>query len=97
MLIIILHACSSDGILRHDYFVYWILFILFFAGKPLCYFNSDFQGNFTTQVPYDDLTGMKDVDNLNSHHSRVMIELDRIPVWGLCHRKIGHNFILAER
>ena len=72
-------------------------YLYFFAGKPLCYFNSDFQGNFTTQVPYDDLTGMKDVDSLNSHYSRVMIELDRIPVWGLCHRKIGHNFILAER
>ena len=69
----------------------------FFTGKPLCYFSSDFQGNFTTQVPYDDLVGMENIDDLNSHYSKVTIDLDRIPVWGVCHQKNGHNFILAER
>ena len=68
-----------------------------FTGKPLCYFSSDFQGNFTTQVPYDDLVEMENIDDLNSHYSKVTIDLDRIPVWGVCHKKTGHNFILAER
>jgi hypothetical protein len=69
----------------------------FIIGKPHCYFSSDFQGNFTTQVPYDDFADVEEVDHLDSHYSQVTIELDRIPVWGECHRKLGENFILIER
>ena len=66
-------------------------------GKPYCYFNSDFQGNFTTQVPYDNFIDEVEENQLDFHYSRVEIELDRIPVWGECHRKLGENYILAMR
>ena len=73
------------------------IFAVSILGKPYCYFNGDFQGNFTTQVPYDNFIDEVEENQLDFHYSRVEIELDRIQVWGECHRKLGENYILAMR
>ena len=66
-------------------------------GKPYCYFNSDFQGNFTTQVPYDNFIDEVEENQLDFHYSRVEIELDRNVSFFIYLQRVGKEGNLKSK
>ncbi|XP_059091334.1 uncharacterized protein LOC131886899 [Tigriopus californicus] len=56
--------------------------------QGLCYFPAAFQGEFVTQ------SIMSGVPTIS--YSSLSILFDSIPIWGVCHRRIGNNVILKD-
>lgn len=55
-------------------------------GASVCYFAVEMQGEYITQTT---VTHMNQVSYTN-----VNITEDSIPIWGLCHKRIGNNIVL---
>ena len=53
-----------------------------------CYFPAAFQGEYVTQ------SIMSGVPTIS--YSSLSVLMDSIPVWGVCHRRIGNNVIMME-
>lgn len=53
-----------------------------------CYFPAAFQGEYVTQAI---MTGVPTIT-----YSSLSILFDSIPVWGICHKRIGNNVILKD-
>ena len=53
-----------------------------------CYFPAAFQGEFVTQAI------MSAVPTIS--YSKLTVQFDSIPIWGVCHRRIGNNVILVD-
>ena len=54
----------------------------------MCYFPAAYQGEFVTQAI------MSAVPTIS--YSKLTVQFDSIPVWGICHRRIGNNVILVD-
>ena len=54
----------------------------------MCYFPAAFQGEYVTQAI---MSGIPTIS-----YSSLSIQFDSIPVWGVCHRRIGNNVILVD-
>lgn len=68
-----------------------VLFAVALLASPLgvtaaCYFAIEMQGEYITQ---NTVTHMNQVS-----YTHVNITEDSIPIWGLCHRRIGNNIVL---
>lgn len=50
----------------------------------VCYFPTEMQGEYITQTTVTHTVS----------YTHVNITEDSIPIWGLCHRRIGHNIVL---
>ncbi|XP_075218915.1 uncharacterized protein LOC142323319 isoform X2 [Lycorma delicatula] len=53
-----------------------------------CFFPTELQGEFIMQSIY--------MADSQVQYSQVNITADAIPIWGLCHRRIGNNVILID-
>ena len=54
----------------------------------MCYFPAAYQGEYVTQAI------MSAVPTLS--YSKLTVQFDSIPIWGVCHRRIGNNVILVD-
>ena len=67
----------------------FIIGSFFFSGvRGSCYFPAAFQGEYVTQ------SIMSGVPTIS--YSSLSVLFDSIPVWGVCHRRIGNNVIMME-
>ncbi|CAL4137486.1 unnamed protein product, partial [Meganyctiphanes norvegica] len=57
--------------------------------SSVCYFGLEYQGLYVTQSI---ISGGSDL-----HYLEVVIQADSIPVWGMCHRRLGNNVILYDK
>jgi hypothetical protein len=60
-----------------------------FTGDAACFFPSEFQGEFVTQSSQRGETSLQ--------YSPVTILPESIPVWGICHRRMGNKVLLTDR
>ncbi|GAB6021794.1 hypothetical protein CHUAL_004371 [Chamberlinius hualienensis] len=67
-----------------------LLFTLVFTMTDACYFSQEFQGSFVGQY-------LANESGQSTHYSEINIVVDSIPVWGMCHKKYGHNVLLRDR
>ena len=72
--------------LRYDTGRYSLLFPG--SAEGLCYFPAAFQGEYVTQAI---MSGVPTIS-----YSSLTVLFDSIPVWGVCHRRIGNNVILMD-
>lgn len=56
--------------------------------NAMCYFSAEMQGEFVMQSII--MAGSQ------VQYSKVNITADAIPIWGMCHRRIGNNVILMD-
>lgn len=63
-------------------------YFFYFLADALCYFPAAFQGEYVTQSI---MTGVPTIS-----YSTLTIAFDSIPVWGICHKRIGNNVILMD-
>ena len=54
----------------------------------MCYFPAAYQGEYVTQAI------MSAVPTIS--YSKLTVQFDSIPIWGVCHRRIGNNVILVD-
>ena len=54
----------------------------------MCYFPAAYQGEYVTQAI------MSAVPTIS--YSKLTVQFDSIPIWGVCHRRIGNNIILVD-
>ncbi|XP_069943060.1 uncharacterized protein [Cherax quadricarinatus] len=66
----------------------FLLLLLLHPGAGVCYFSLEYQGTYATQSI---ISGGSDVRYLE-----VVIQADSIPIWGICHRRLGNNVILYD-
>ena len=67
-----------------------ILIILIFvciSGDAVCYFPAEYQGEYITQSTVSDNEVQYNHINISEAH---------IPIWGLCHKRVGSNIILMD-
>ncbi len=64
------------------------LLSFFPAVEGRCYFPAAFQGEYVTQAI---MSGVPTIS-----YSSLSVLFDSIPVWGVCHRRIGNNVILMD-
>jgi len=65
------------------------LMTLFSSGLCLCYFPTEYQGDWMTQA--------SSRGGINLQYAPITILPESIPVWGVCHRRIGKRVILKDR
>jgi hypothetical protein len=63
------------------------LFLFSVSGAATCYFAPEVQGEFVMQ---------SSVTMGQVQYSRVNITGESIPIWGICHKRIGNNVILMD-
>ena len=76
---------------RHEWIILrWLThFSLVNAGLCLCYFPTEYQGEWMTQA--------SSRGGINLQYAPITILGESIPVWGVCHRRIGKRVILMDR
>jgi len=62
-------------------------FLFCVSGAATCYFAPEVQGEFVMQ---------SSVTMGQVQYSRVNITGESIPIWGICHKRIGNNVILMD-
>ena len=68
--------------------VLYILSLSFTDTLAMCYFPAAYQGEYVTQAI------MSAVPTIS--YSKLTVQFDSIPIWGVCHRRIGNNVILVD-
>lgn len=80
-------------LLRRNCFVilfYLSFFFSFFQiGLGMCFFPTEFQGEYMTQS--------SSRGGVNLQYAPISILPESIPVWGVCHRRFGNRVILMDR
>ena len=65
------------------------MYLLYFSVvNGMCYFPAAFQGEYVTQAI---MSGVPTIS-----YSTLSVLFDSIPVWGICHKRIGNNVILMD-
>jgi len=64
------------------------LMALISSGLALCYFPTEYQGEYMTQA--------SSRGGINLQYAPITILPESIPVWGICHRRIGKRVILMD-
>ena len=54
----------------------------------MCYFPAAYQGEYVTQAI---MSGIPTIS-----YSSLTVTSDSIPIWGICHRRIGNNVVLVD-
>ena len=65
-----------------------IFFCLFSGSHASCYFPAAFQGEY---VPQAIMSGVPTIS-----YSTLSVLFDSIPVWGICHKRIGMYFVCLK-
>ncbi|XP_065573218.1 uncharacterized protein LOC136035380 isoform X2 [Artemia franciscana] len=66
-----------------------MLSTVFALSSALCYFPIEYQGEYVTQ------TSPK--GGIDIRYSPITILPESVPIWGICHRRMGSNVILTDR
>merc|ERR1711953_1385690 len=72
----------------YPFVVFAILISIGQGSEASCYFPAAFQGEYVTQAI---MSGVPTIS-----YSTLSVLFDSIPVWGICHKRIGNNVILMD-